>query len=90
MCSIADARLALIGQAIDELADEMRRTRAGAQQTGTESTRTGSTGTVADADSVVQRLATLWAMVAELDPGLAERAARYAPSELRRRADPPG
>jgi hypothetical protein len=82
MCSIADARLALIGQAIDELADEMRR---GPQWTGA-----GSTGTVADADSVVQRLATLWAMVAELDPGLAERAARYFPSELRARADPPG
>ncbi len=90
MCSIADARLALIGQAIDELAEEMRRTRTGARRTGEGGAGTGGGETVADPDSVVQRLATLWAMVAELDPGLAERAARYAPSELRGTADPPG
>ena len=35
---------------------------------------------------VVQRLAALWAMMAELDPGLAERLPRYAaPADLLRR-----
>jgi len=65
MCSITDARIALIGQAIDELA---------------QATRTGAAGRTADddADGVAQRLAQIWAMVAELDPGLAARLPRYA------------
>jgi hypothetical protein len=64
MCSIPDARIALIGQAIDELAQE---------------TRTGATGSAADGDTdgVARRLAQIWAMVAELDPGLAARLPRY-------------
>jgi len=62
MCSTPDARLALIGQAIDKLAEEAR--------TGTQA--------AAAADDVMQRLAEIWAMVAELDPGLAQRLPRYA------------
>jgi hypothetical protein len=63
MCSIPDARLALIGQAIDRLAEEAR--------TGTQP---GEPGT----DDVAQRLADIWAMVAELDPALARRLPKYA------------
>ncbi len=66
MCSTPDARLALIGQAIDKLAEEAR---AGTQAAGAEGTA---------ADDVVQRLAEIWAMVAELDPGVAQRLPRYA------------
>jgi hypothetical protein len=66
MCSTPDARLALIGQAIDKLAEEAR--------TGTQAT--GAKG--AAADDVMQRLAEIWAMVAELDPGVAQRLPRYA------------
>jgi hypothetical protein len=66
MCSIPDARIALIGQAIGDLAEAMR--------TGTLPTGTEGAGT----DEVAQRLAGIWAMVAELDPGLAMRLPRYA------------
>jgi hypothetical protein len=78
MCSIPDMRIALIGQAIDELAEETRR--------GARRTTEGGTGSAADdaaddnatADDVAERLAAIWAMVAELDPGLAARLPRYA------------
>jgi hypothetical protein len=67
MCSITDSRLAMIGTAIDELAaaarDEAARTRAG-DEPGT-------------SDTMAERLAGIWAMVADLDPGLAERLSRY-------------
>ena len=66
MCSTPDARIALIGQAIDELAE---RTRTGSQAAGAES---------ADSGDVARRLAEIWAMVAELDPGVAQRLPRYA------------
>jgi hypothetical protein len=64
MCSTPDARIALIGQAIDELAQE---------------TRAGAAGSAADGgtEGVAQRLAQIWAMVAELDPGLAARLPGY-------------
>jgi hypothetical protein len=65
MCSIPDARIALIGQAIDELAEQ---------------TRTGVAGRATDAggtEGVAERLAQIWAMVAELDPELAARLPRY-------------
>jgi hypothetical protein len=64
MCSTPDARIALIGQAIDELAQE---------------TRAGAAGGAADGgtEGVAQRLAQIWAMVAELDPGLAARLPGY-------------
>ncbi len=64
MCSITDPRLAMIGTAIDELAqaarDEAARTRAGDERPGTP-------------DTMAERLAGIWAMVADLDPGLAGR-----------------
>jgi hypothetical protein len=69
MCSIPDARIALIGQAIDELAQEMR---------------TGAAGRAADGgpEGVAQLLVRIWAMVAELYPGLAARLPRYtAPAD---------
>jgi hypothetical protein len=65
MCSIPDTRIALIGQAIDELAEQAR--------TGAAGIATDGGGT----ESVAQRLAQIWAMVAELDPGLAARLPRY-------------
>jgi hypothetical protein len=64
MCSTPDARIALIGQAIDELAE---RTRMGSQ---------AAAG--ADSGDVARRLAEIWAMVAELDPGLAQRLPKYS------------
>lgn len=56
MCSIPDPRLARIGTAIDELAEEA----AGE-----------------GADTLYRRLADLWAMVAAVDPGLAQRLPGY-------------
>jgi hypothetical protein len=66
MCSTPDARIALLGEAIDDLAEQAR---AGIQAAGM-----AGAGT----DDVAQRLAGIWAMVAELDPGLAECLPRYA------------
>lgn len=56
MCSMPDPRLALIGTAIDELAEDA----AGE-----------------GVDTLHRRLAELWAMVAALDPELAQRLAGY-------------
>jgi hypothetical protein len=69
MCSTPEARIALIGQAIDQLAEETRR---GAKHA------TAGSDEAAEADDVALRLAGIWAMVAELDPGLARCLARYA------------
>jgi len=66
MCSTPDARIALLGQAIAELAQQ---TMAGAGLDG------GNTD--AGMEGVAERLAAIWAMVAELDPGLAARLPRY-------------
>ena len=94
MCSTPDARIALLGQAIDELARQMRTgthrgaaggTRpdgAGPDGAGPGGAQTSSTGssdgeTDAGMEGVAQRLAAIWAMVAELDPGLAARLPRY-------------
>jgi hypothetical protein len=93
MCSIPDARIALLGRAIDELAQQTRRgTHRGAAH-GTGPDGTGQDGTGQDAgqddagqdrrdtdagmEGVAQRLAAIWAMVAELDPELAARLPRY-------------
>jgi hypothetical protein len=63
MCSTTGERLARIGTAIDELAAEaMARAQA---------------GHVDQADSIANRLAQLWAMLAELDPELAKRLPGY-------------
>lgn len=56
MCSMPDPRLALIGTAIDELAEDA----AGE-----------------GVDTLHRRLAELWAMVAALDPELAQRLLCY-------------
>jgi hypothetical protein len=73
MCSITDPRLALIGTAIDELA-EAARIAAGDPGAGTPDT------TAEDAmsqDAMAQRVACIWAMVADLDPALAHRLSQY-------------
>ena len=59
MSSTAEAQLALLGAAIDELAEAAR--AAGGEPA-----------------ALAQRLAVLWAMVADLDPGLAQRLPGYA------------
>jgi hypothetical protein len=68
MCSITDPRLAMIGTAIDELAEAARAEAAAA---GAGDSRPGTAGTMAE------RVAAIWAMVADLDPGLAQRLSQY-------------
>lgn len=63
MCSITDQQLALIGMAIDELA-EAARAEAGESRPGA-------------SDTMAERVARIWAMVADLDPGLAHRLSQY-------------
>jgi hypothetical protein len=63
MCSTMGERLATVGSAIDELAAEA----ATAARAG----QSGHAGDIAD------RLARLWAMVADLDPELARRLPGY-------------
>lgn len=83
MCSKTDERLALIGTAIDELA-EAARVAAGdggadtpdtlAQDTLAQDTLTQDTLTQ---DAMAERVAGIWAMVADLDPALAHRLSQY-------------
>jgi hypothetical protein len=70
MSSITDPRLALIGAAIDELAEA---SRAASGSPGSSPTPGGpeTPGTMAE------RVARIWAMVADLDPGLAQRLSGY-------------
>jgi hypothetical protein len=75
MRSIPDARIALLGQAIDELAQQ---TRTGTHRGAADETGPDGGNTDAGMEGVAQRLAAIWAMVAELDPGLAARLPRYA------------
>jgi hypothetical protein len=83
MCSITDRRLALIGLAIDELA-EAARVAAGDPGPGTPGTTaegtmtqdSGSQDAMAQ-DTMAERVARIWAMVADLDPGLAHRLSQY-------------
>ena len=78
MCSTTDQRLAMIGTAIDELAeaarDEAARTGAGGGRPGT-------------SDTMAERLAGIWAMVADLDPGLAQRLSWYTGEDPQHTAD---
>ena len=60
MCSITDERLALIGTAIDELAEAAAAPRDLMSQA-----------------AMAERVAGIWAMVAELDPALAHRLSQY-------------
>jgi hypothetical protein len=69
MCSITDPRLAMIGTAIDELAEAARAEAAHPRP---------ALGTP---DTMAERVAGIWAMVAELDPGLARRLAQYTESQ---------
>jgi len=68
MCSITDPRLARIGTAIDELAEAVR-----AEAVGTPK----GTGLPSTPDTMAERVAGIWAMVADLDPGLAQRLSQY-------------
>jgi hypothetical protein len=68
MCSMTDPRLAMIGTAIDELAAAAQAEAAAA---GAGGSRPGT------ADTMAERVAGIWAMVADLDPGLAQRLSQY-------------
>jgi hypothetical protein len=68
MCSITDPRLARIGTAIDELAEAVRAEAAGIPE---------GAGLSGAPDAMAERVAGIWAMVADLDPGLAERLSQY-------------
>src|SRR5215467_4242037 len=63
MCSTREARLARLRAAIDEVALAAQADPAGH----------------ADPEELAERLADLWAMIAELDPGLAARLRGYCP-----------
>jgi hypothetical protein len=66
MCSTPDPRLDRIGNAIDEIGElAAEMTAAGADGTGT----------------LAGRLAEVWAMVADLDPGLARRLPGYTTAD---------
>ena len=65
MCSITDPRLAMIGMAIDELAEAARAEAACLRPP------------LGTSETMAERVAGIWAMVAELDPGLAQRLAQY-------------
>jgi hypothetical protein len=71
MCSTPSERLTRIGEAIDKLAADSRAPdHAGPDPAGTDS---------AGADACIEdRLARIWAMVAELDPELARRVTDYS------------
>ena len=66
MCSTVEGRLALIGEAIDEVA---------AALTAGELSGAGTA-------EVAARLARIWAMLAELDPALAGRLRDYSPDPI--------
>jgi hypothetical protein len=78
MCSITDPRLALIGTAIDELAEAAR---IAAGNPGARTPDTTAEGAMSqDAmsqDAMAERVARIWAMVADLDPALAHRLSQY-------------
>lgn len=63
MCSTREARIERIGAAIDEVAAAARAPAAGH----------------ADLTELTDRLAGVWAMIAELDPALAARLRAYFP-----------
>jgi DNA-binding ferritin-like protein len=78
MCSKTDERLALIGTAIDELAEAVRAAAgaAGAGPSDTTAQDTTSHDTMTH-DAMAERVARIWAMVADLDPALAHRLSQY-------------
>ena len=70
MSSMTDSRLAMIGTAIDELAEA---SRAASGTPGPSSIP----GAPDPSGSMAERVARIWAMVADLDPGLAQRLSQY-------------
>ena len=90
MSSITDPRLAMIGAAIDELA-EAARAASGRPGSGhpAGSSPGGSTPDVPDASgTMAERVARIWAMVADLDPGLAQRLPGYTDQHPQDRPGP--
>ena len=72
MCSTPSERLSRIGEAIDKLAADSR----APDPAGPDPAGPGPAGV----DGGIQdRLARIWAMVAELDPDLARRVTDYGP-----------
>jgi hypothetical protein len=71
MSSMTDPRLAMIGAAIDELAEASR-----------------AAGGTPGPGSMAERVARIWAMVADLDPGLAQRLSGYTGQDPQDRPDP--
>ena len=66
MCSTTAARIALISGAIEELAGR-----------GAVIGRAPAVGTTAAGDDMADRLAAIWAMIADVDPELAKRLPGY-------------
>ena len=81
MSSMTDPRLAMIGAAIDELAEASR----AASGTPGPSSIPGAPDT---SGSMAERVARIWAMVADLDPGLAQRLPGYTGQDPQDRPDP--
>ncbi|HWG62976.1 MAG TPA: hypothetical protein VG253_14855 [Streptosporangiaceae bacterium] len=70
MCSIADPGLARLGMAIDELAEQARANSAAITPRA-----------AATSDGIAARLALAWALVADLDPAVAQRMLGYATTD---------
>ena len=88
MSSITDPRLAMIGAAIDELA-EASRAASGSPGTGSPGGSTPDVPDVPDASgTMAERVARIWAMVADLDPGLAQRLPGYTDQHPQDRQGP--
>ena len=80
MSSMTDPRLAMIGAAIDELAEA---SRAASGCPGPSSIP----GAPDTSGSMAERVARIWAMVADLDPGLAQRLSGYTGQDPQDRPD---
>jgi len=80
MCSTASEQLARICRAIEELADRSAtgggNAGAGTAEEPGQTTAPGAGDRGAE-DNLTARLAAIWAMVAEADPGLARRLPGY-------------
>lgn len=86
MSSITDPRLAMIGAAIDELA-EASRAASGRAATSTPGP-TSTPGAPDTSGTMAERVASIWAMVADLDPGLAQRLPGYTDQHPQHRQGP--
>jgi hypothetical protein len=81
MSSMTDPRLAMIGAAIDELAEA---SRAASGTPGPSSIP----GAPDASGSMAERVARIWAMVADLDPVRAQRLSGYTAQDPQDRPDP--